>query len=351
MKRGIQLQTEPKDAAFTLKFLLFLGVAIAAFILSFSWGRYPVPAGHVVRILWDFAIPGRDPFLAFPTEEVLVVTKIRLPRIAMAGFIGMALSLAGSALQAVFQNPLVSPSVLGTSNGAAFGACLALLMGLGYRNVVLIAFAFGLLSMLLVFLIGSVIKTNKTLGLIMCGILISSLFSSGISLIKTLADPNEVLPAITYWLIGSFASARTQEAKFVVPLIIVVSAILLWFSWYLNVLTLPDGEAEALGVPVAIYRFLILFFATLLIALSVSVSGVIGWVGLVIPHLARLLTGQDYRRVLPLSAVIGFSFMLLTDDIARIAATTEIPIGILTSFLGAPFYLYLILTREKRGIL
>lgn len=327
----------------------FAVLAVLCFFLSFLLGQYPVKADQVMRILLHHASGGRLFVPDWNVQTALVVIQIRLPRILLAALVGMALAVSGSTLQAVFRNPLVSPGVLGTSNGAAFGACLALLLGLPYYQISLMAFVFGILSMLLVMGLGSLLKTQKVLGLILCGILVSSLFSSGISLLKLTADPNNTLPAITYWLMGSFAGAKLREIPLLLPLVLGLTLVLLAFSWQLNVLTLPETEAQALGLSVRLYRYLLLGCATLLVALCVSVSGAIAWVGLVLPHLARMMVGHDYRRLLPLSALLGISFMLLTDNAARLIASSEIPIGIMTSFLGAPFYLYLILKSGREA--
>ena len=326
---------------------VFAALAFFVFLLSFSLGQYPVPLGEVFRILVHAITGGRVFTPVWSSQAALVVLQIRLPRVLTAALVGMALSVSGTTLQAVFRNPLVSPSVLGTSNGAAFGASLAILLGLSYYQITLTAFLFGVLSMVLVMVLGSFIRHQKTLGLILCGILVSSLFSSGLSMLKLAADPNNTLPAITYWLIGSFAGARLREIPLLLPAILGLSLLLLAFSWQLNVLTMPETEAQALGLSVRLYRNILVLAATMLVALSVSVSGVIAWVGLVIPHFARMLVGHDYRRVLPLSALLGISFMLLTDNLARLMLSSEVPIGILTSFMGAPFYLYLILRMDS----
>lgn len=328
---------------------VFAALALFVFLLSFSLGQYPVKLSEVFRILVHGLSGGRLFTPSWSEQAALVVLRIRLPRVLMAALVGMALSVSGTTMQAVFRNPLVSPAVLGTSNGAAFGACLAILWKLSSYQISLMAFLFGLLSMVIVLMLGSFVRAQKVLGLILCGILVSSLFSSGISMLKLVADPQDSLPSITYWLIGSFAGARIQEIPLLLPSVLGLTLLLFGFAWQLNLMSLPESEAQAMGLSVRVYRNLLVLASTMLVALSVSVSGVIGWVGLVIPHIARMLVGHDHRRVLPLSALLGISFMLATDNVARLLLSSEIPIGILTSFLGAPFYLFLIIRNGREG--
>ena len=320
--------------------LLFL----ICFFSSFLLGRYPISPVELVKILFSkiFPIsPTWDPQL----ETVLF--QIRLPRVFMAALIGGGLSCAGAVYQGIFQNPLVSPDVLGVSSGTGFGAALGLLLGFTYQAVSASALFFGLLAVFVVYLISRKVKSNPTLALVLAGILISSLFSSSISLVKLVADTDNVLPVITYWLMGSLASIRTDDVLFAAPLIILGLVPLYLFRWQMNIATLGDDEAKCIGIPIQKVRFLVIFCATLITAAAVSVSGMIGWIGLIIPHLGRILVENDYRKLFPASFLLGSSFLVVTDNCARLLSTNEIPIGILTAFIGVPIFLYLILKKES----
>lgn len=277
-----------------------------------------------------------------------ILFQVRLPRVIMACLIGAALSCAGAAFQGIFQNPMVSPDVLGASQGAGFGAAAAIYFSFGSFGITLCSFGFGLVTVLLVSFISRKIKSNRTLGLVLSGILIGSLFSSATSFLKLVADPTNVLPAITYWLMGSLASIRRQDVMFsALPILAGMLPICL-LGWKINLLTLGDDEAHSLGVPVELLRNSIILCCTLTTAACVSVSGMIGWVGLVIPHFARMIVGPDYRSLLPVSMLLGGSFLLIVDDLSRLMTTSEIPIGILTAFVGAPFFLYLLIREGNQ---
>lgn len=277
-----------------------------------------------------------------------VILNIRLPRIMMACLVGACLSAAGAAYQGVFQNPMASPDILGATQGAAFGAALAILMRMPSRLVALSAFSFSLLAVFIVWFIGRRTGGKRVLGLILTGIMIGSLFSAGTSFLKLVADPSDQLPAITYWLMGSLVGVRKDDVLMAVfP--VILGLIPLWaLRWRMNILTMGDDEAQSLGVDVNRLRKIIVLSATLITAAAVSLTGMIGWIGLVVPHLARRLVGNDYRYLLPASILLGSTFLLWVDDIARAALSTEIPIGILTAFIGAPFFLYLITKKGEK---
>ena len=325
------------------------------FFLSFLIGRYRVPALQVLRLLTDrflsivsFGRWGLAP--TWTAEEASVVVQIRLPRILSAALIGAALSAAGTSYQAMFRNPMVSPDLLGASTGAGFGAALGLLFGLGYGAITGLSFGFGLLAVLLAYLISRVSKIQTTLAMVLAGVMISSLFTSGTSFIKLVADPTDQLPAITYWLMGSLTSIKARDVQFAV-LPILVGLIPLWLlRWRVNLLTVSEAEARSMGVDTTRLRVVVVLCATLMTAGSVAISGMIGWVGLVIPHFGRMIFGQDYRRLLPASSLLGATFLMVVDNLARTITTSEIPLGILTSFVGAPVFLYLILSGgTQRG--
>lgn len=314
-------------------------------VLSFQFGRYSISPKELAGIIFSrIKILHIEPFWTDRMESIFF--QARLPRILLACMVGCSLSAAGASYQGVFQNPMAAPDVLGASSGAAFGAALAILKyGTGWR-VTVSAFLFSLLSVSLVYLISRRAGGNKILVLVLSGIVISSLFQAGTSFIKLVADPDNQLPAITFWLMGSLRNATPESVKFAaIPMAAGLLPLFL-LRWRINVLTLGDEEATAIGVNADRLRLFIIIAATLITAASVSVSGMIGWVGLVIPHFARRLTGSNYQHLMPATMLLGASFMLLVDDIARNLLVTEIPLGILTAVIGAPFFIFLIL-RER----
>jgi len=282
-------------------------------------------------------------------QQASLFFNVRLPRILLAVMVGCCLASAGAAFQGTFQNPLVSPDILGASQGAAFGAALAILAGCGAFMVSLSAFCFAIVTVLLVLLVSSRAKGNRVLVVVLAGVMISSLFSAGVSFTKLVADPMDDLPAITYWLMGSLTGAKLDMtlAMVAVPMFIGL-ALIFALRWKINILTMGDDEASTMGINVKVIRIIIILAATLVTASSVAVSGMIGWVGLVVPHLCRMIVGCDYRKLLPCSMLVGANFLLIVDNIARLTTTSEIPIGILTAFVGAPFFLYLITRRKQQ---
>ncbi len=324
--------------------LLLAAILVAASLFSFSLGRYGVPSGNVLRILFSRILPLAE---TWTPEMETVVLNIRLPRILMACLVGCSLSAAGAAYQGVFQNPMAAPDILGASSGAAFGAALAILLGGSARMVTLSAFVSSTATVCTVFLIAQRAPGLRVINLILAGIMISSLFTAGTSYIKLVADPANQLPQITYWLMGSLSGAKRTDVAFVIVPVALGLIPLLLLRWRINILTLGDEEAHALGVNTTLLRFVVIVCATLITAASVSVSGMIGWVGLVIPHLCRKLVGGNYRYLLPASCLAGAVFLLIVDNVSRNLLAVEIPIGILMAFIGAPFFIYLICTREK----
>jgi iron complex transport system permease protein len=265
----------------------------------------------------------------------------------MACLVGCCLSAAGASYQGVFQNPMAAPDILGASSGAAFGAALAILIGVSTRMITLFAFVSSMITVIAVFLIAQRAPGMRVINLILAGIMVGSLFTAGTSYIKLVADPTNQLPAITYWMMGSLSGAKLKDVGIVfVPMAIGLIPLFL-LRWQVNILTLGDEEARTLGVNTNRLRFFVIVCSTLVTAASVSVSGMIGWVGLVIPHLSRKLVGSNYRYLLPASMVAGATFLLLVDNVSRNLLAVEIPIGILTAFIGAPFFIYLISKREK----
>ena len=315
------------------------------FFGSFMLGRYPIEPWTLIRVLASRVIPVTPDW---PSQVETVLFNVRLPRVLMAALIGAGLSAAGAAYQGIFKNPMVSPDVLGASSGAGFGAALGLFLSFSYQGVSFLAFVLGLSAVGAVCLISSRVKYNQTLGLVLAGMMISSLFTAAVSFLKLVADPNNTLPVITYWLMGSLASIRPKDLAFAAPWIIGGIIPIYLLRWKINVLTLDEEEARCIGVNTSAVRLAVVLCATLITSAAVSVSGLIGWVGLVIPHFARMLVGSDYRKMLPASLLLGASFLLVVDNFARLLATSEIPIGILTAFVGAPFFLWLILREGNK---
>lgn len=336
--------TKKKKLPFWAVMLILFGCLILACILSTTLGRYPIGLKELCGITWS-KIPFTDiePFWTL-TQEALFLNH-RVPRILLSCMVGCCLSTAGACYQGVFQNPMAAPDILGASSGAALGASLAII--LGYINFVVsgFAFIFSIGTVALVIFVGNRAKGNRVVGMILSGVMISSLVSSGSSFIKLIADTEEQLPAITYWLMGSFNGADMNDIRIAgIPMLIGLIPIFA-LRWKINILSLGDEEARTLGVNAKRLRLIIITCAALITAASVAVSGIIGWVGLVIPHMARRIVGNDYKKLIPTTMLFGAIFMLLVDDICRNVWVTDLPIGILTSFVGAPFFIYLI-TRE-----
>jgi iron complex transport system permease protein len=318
-----------------------LGLALLMCMLaSFTLGRYPVSPGALLGILGSKLGLGIDKFWTDSMEAA--VWNIRLPRVILSVLVGACLASAGSAYQGVFQNPMASPDILGASAGAGFGAALAILMGASSMGITAVAFAVSLITVELVFTVSRHAKGDRILGLVLAGIMISSLVQSGTSFLKLVADPGNQLPQITYWLMGSLSGVSWEDVGFVLLPMLGGLIPLLLLRWRLNVITMGDDEARAMGVDPQRLRTGVALCSTLVTASAVCVSGMIGWVGLVIPHMMRRLVGNDYRFLMPASMLGGGVFLLVVDNVSRNLTTAGIPIGILTAFIGAPFFLWLI---------
>lgn len=325
-----------------------LGVAfLLVFFGSFLLGRYPVDPLTLGKLLLS-RVANIPQTWTDGAESVFF--QIRLPRVTAATLIGAALSVAGASFQGLFRNPMVSPDILGASSGAGFGAALAIWLYLGSFAISLAAFVSGLVAVMLAYALGRASRINSTLAMVLAGMMVSSLFTAATSFLKLIADTDEVLPAITYWLMGSLSNIRPRAVPFLAVPVLLGLVVLLALRWRLNLLTVSDEEAESMGVNVQALRALVIVCATLMTAASVAVGGLIGWIGLVIPHFCRLMFGYDYRKLLPASALMGATFLMVVDDVARLISASEVPIGILTAFVGAPVFAWLILTGgAKRG--
>ena len=329
------------------RIIALLGALLVAIVLvSLALGRYPIGPADALELLASRVAPGVGDFSA---QQETLFFNVRLPRILLVILVGASLSAAGAAFQGIFQNPLVSPDFLGASQGAAFGACWAILAGGTSLVISGSAFAVSLAAVGIVLLVSSRARGNRILVTVLAGIMVKSLFEAGVSYTKLVADPSNQLQAITFWLLGSFNGAKVADLALAAAPIAIGLTGLMAMRWRLNVLTMSDDEALSMGVNAPRVRAVAVLFSALVTAASVAVSGLIGWVGLVVPHLARGLVGSDYRHLLPAPAsmLAGATFLLVVDDIARLALTAEIPIGILTSVVGAPFFLWLIVKRGR----
>lgn len=318
---------------------------VAVTLVALAVGRYNVPLWHVVQILVGQAVP--IPSEATATEQNVVLL-VRLPRVLLALLVGGGLAIGGAALQAIFHNPLVSPDIIGVSAGASFGGALAILLGLGTFALITSSFAFGLIALAMLFLITSGRGGTPLLMIVLGGVVTGSFFSALVALVTYIADPNTTLPAIVFWLLGSVATATF--GKVAVALIPVVGGalVLLALRWRINVLSLGDDDATALGIRPRPLRWAVLVSVALIVAGAVAVSGAVSWVGLVVPHLARMWVGPDHRVLLPVSFLLGGAYIMLVDSVARTATAGEIPLGVLTALIGAPVFFVLLRRNRDR---
>jgi iron complex transport system permease protein len=342
-----QISSQSVDVKRNRRILIILMITFfISAVASLFIGRYTVP-------IWDYVFYLKSLFLGneieFSSTTISVINQIRMPRIMTALIVGGSLAMSGAAYQGVFRNPMVSPDILGASAGAGFGAAIGILFSMPAMGIQLLSFVCGLAAVGMSYLIGKKVghRENITLVLVLAGIVISALFSAFISITKYLADPYSKLPEITFWLMGSLSSTTMHDLIFVLPPIIISAVALLLLRWRLNVLVFGDEEASALGMDTQKYRMVIIVCSTLLTASVVSISGQIGWVGLVIPHFSRIIVGPNYKYLLPTSFLVGGWYLLLVDNISRNLLRVEIPLGILTAIIGAPLFIGLLLRGRK----
>lgn len=322
---------------------------VLSFLVSFRLGRYGVKLTELFDVFSSLFF-GTESHVAGMVQTV--VLKIRTPRIIGAIMVGGALSVAGTAYQGLFKNPMASPDILGASSGAGFGAAVAILLSFSFTGIQTASFFFGLLATALTFFISAAVSRGKDviLILVLAGMVVSTLFSSFITMIKYVADPFSKLPEITYWLMGGLNTITLQDLRSVCLPMGLGLLVLMLLRWQLNTMSFGDEEAKSMGVNTSRLRLAVIFSSTLLVSAAVSVSGIVGWVGLVVPHLARLLVGPNLKILMPASFLIGSIFLLTIDNIIRSAFTVEIPLGILTSIIGAPFFVFLLRKRRKGWI-
>ena len=326
-------------------FLVALAVLLAGLALAFTLGRYPVSVADMLDVLVS-RLTGRASDAPQAAQDVVLM--VRGPRVLAAVLVGAALAVSGTAFQGLFRNPLVSPDILGASSGAALGAVVGIYFSLNVIGIEALAFAGGIAAVAAVYAIGSAVQArDPILVLVLTGVVIGALLGSCVGLVKYLADPYNQLPAMTFWLLGSLAATNVGDLLPLFGPIAFGTLVLMALRWRMNVMSLPEEEARSLGVPTGLLRSAIIAAATLVTSASVAAAGVIGWVGLVVPHLARSLVGPDFARLIPTAAILGGGFLLLIDTLARTAAPIEIPLGILTAFVGTPFFIWLLASVHR----
>jgi iron complex transport system permease protein len=330
------------DFRFRTSLLLpvLLSVLLCTVIFSFGVGRYPISAGDILRYL----------FLNEYTDENIpaLMMHVRTPRILGAILVGGALAVSGAAYQGLFRNPMVSPDILGVSSGAGFGAALGILLSFGMAGIQASAFAAGLIAVCVSLSIGKMVRHyDKILMLVLSGMVVGALFGSLLSIMKYMADSESKLPDIVFWLMGSLSEITMKEVRVISPIVLLALIPLFLSSWKLNILSFGEEEAETLGLNTRRLRIVIICCASLLTASVVSVSGLIGWAGLIIPHFTRFVVGPNHRTLLPASFLTGATFMLLVDDLSRSISSLEIPLGVITSLIGAPLFVLILKTGDK----
>lgn len=330
--------------------LLLILVFLTSLGVSLCVGRYPIGIEGMGRIL--FSALGIDGALAPPSQDdLLIFWNVRLPRIILSLAIGCGISLSGAVFQALFRNPLAAPEILGVTSGASFGAALAIVLAASFAAAIQgSAFAFGIVAVSLAYLLSSRSWDRSASVLVISGIVIWAFFQAGLSFLMYIANPYDQLAQIVFWTMGSFHTTSWTKVAATVPIIAIGSALVMVFRWRLNIMTQPEEHALSLGINVLRWRCFYVVVCTLMVAASVAAVGAINWVGLIVPHIGRYLAGTDHRRLIPVTAFLGATFMLLMDTLARSLLAAEIPISIVTSFVGAPFLAYLVVSRKKMGV-
>lgn len=322
-----------------IAFAVFSVLLLVSIAVSVTVGRYAVPVGRALEIIGQSLLnPGAMP----DAIDERIVWLVRVPRVILAAVCGAGLAISGAALQGVFRNPLVSPQVLGISQGAAFGGALAISVGIWGFPLLAMVFIFGLAALAMVGGIARIDGRTQIITVILSGMVVGALFSAFVSLLQYFADPNSSLPAIVYWLMGSFATATWERVIIATPGIVIGIVVLWGLRFRLNVLSLEEAEARSLGARPDLERWLIFAMVSLVVGAQVAVSGIVGWIGLVIPHACRLIVGHDHRKLLPASAILGAAYLVTIDTLARTLTAAEIPLGVLTSIVGAPVFALLL---------
>ena len=325
---------------------LLVVLLVVVFFIALCAGRYSIRVTEVVRILASSVF---DVTQTWDDRAYGVIFTLRLPRTIGAVLVGAALSLAGAAYQGVFKNPLVSPDLLGVSSGACVGAAIAILLGMNSLGVQTLAFAVGIGAVTLTMLIPRLFRSSSMMMLVLSGVIVRGMMDSVVGVIKYIADPETQLADITYWTLGSLVKVLSSDLFAIAPVIAAGCLMVLLLSWRINILSLGEQEARALGVHVGFVRGVVILCSTLLTASAVCVCGTIGWVGLVIPHLSRITVGQDNTKSIPVSLLMGAIFMVAIDTLARVLTSLELPLSILTGIIGAPFY-FMVLAGQRMSL-
>ena len=329
-----------------IKWFIIIILPFVIFFVSLFLGRFSVDFNSVLKILSNYFF-NTNYEKTWTDSAAKVIIEVRFPRAVMAALIGAGLSISGATYQGMFHNPLVSPYILGVSAGASFGAALGIVLSLPYLYIQLIAFAFGIIAVMITFFLSPVYKSTPILMLVLAGTVVSAFFQALLSAIKFTADGDEKLPAITFWLMGSLGNVSLQDLLLsIIPITVSIIG-LLAIRWRINVLSMGDKEARSLGIHTERIKIVIIIFSTIITSTAVSICGIIGWVGQVIPHFCRMLVGPDHKALLPATVFVGAAYILLVDNLCRLLTATEIPIGILTAIIGAPIFAYLL--RKTRG--
>ena len=319
--------------------LTSLAVLVVVFFLALLMGRYSVSP----EAFWT-VITGGNPANAIDKSVILT---LRLPRTIVALLVGVALGLSGLVYQETFQNKLVSPDFLGVSTGAGFGATIAIVLGCTGLMISFTAFLFGILTMLITVFIAKMFRSQSQTTLLLSGIIVGGFMSAGISFIKFMADTDKQLGEIVYWLLGTFSKATMKDVWILLPIVAVCALVLYLIRWRINIVALGRSEATTLGLNYTFYRGLIIVISTLLTAAAVAYSGIVGWIGLIIPHLVRLLVGRDSKKTIPLTIIFGATFTIVCDIISRSFTASEIPLSAVTGFLGTPIFIAILYARRK----
>lgn len=329
-----------------IKWFIIVILPFIIFFVSLFLGRFTVDFKSVLKILSNYFF-NTNYEKTWTDSAAKVIIEVRFPRAVMAALIGAGLSISGATYQGMFHNPLVSPYILGVSAGASFGAALGIVLSLPYLYIQMIAFLFGIIAVLITFFLSHVYKSTPILMLVLAGTVVSAFFQALLSAIKFTADGDEKLPAITFWLMGSLGNVSLQDLLVsIIPITVSIIG-LLAIRWRINVLSMGDKEARSLGIHTERIKIVIIIFSTIITSTAVSICGIIGWVGQVIPHFCRMLVGPDHKALLPATVFVGAAYILLVDNLCRLLTATEIPIGILTAIIGAPIFAYLL--RKTKG--
>ncbi|MCL2358035.1 MAG: iron ABC transporter permease [Defluviitaleaceae bacterium] len=326
---------------------ILIAVLFALFIITITIGRYDLGISEVFLILASRVFSFLPINQTWAAMSEIIVMQVRLPRVAAAMFIGAALATAGATYQGLFRNPMASPDFLGVTSGAGIGAALAIVLELPFFYVQIFALIGGIIATSMTVSIPKLLRNDSSIVLILSGIIVSGLFRSGMSFMRYIADPQTALPAIVFWQMGSLARVNSFEVIAISVPMLICFAVVMGISWWLNIMSLGEVQSAVIGANYKFYRRIGILTATVLTVLSVAVAGEVGWVGLAIPHLSRLLVGADNKKLMPVCMLTGAIFMLTADTFARSLTTSEIPLGVLTGIIGAPFFIAIIYKQKS----